>query len=197
MKKNSKTIGILAFQGGVVEHAGIIAGLGHGTVEVRRSEDLSRCDALIIPGGESTTIGFFLEQTGLDKIIKKRADAGMPVFGTCAGAIILAKTIISNVIPPHLGLLDITIRRNAYGRQVDSFYADVEIPSLDIKNLHAAFIRAPVIEKTGAGAKILGYHRQGGSKEIVLVQQEKILAATFHPELRGDGRLHKYFLSFV
>lgn len=197
MKKNSKTVGILAFQGGVIEHAEIIRKLGHSAVEVRRPEDFSVCDGLIIPGGESTTIGFFLEQTGLDKLIKKRAGEGFPVFGTCAGAIALGKNIIGNIIPPHLGLLDITIRRNAYGRQVDSFYADLEIPSLDIKNLHAAFIRAPVIEKTGPGTKILAYHKSGDSKEIVIVQQGKILAATFHPELRGDVRLHKYFLSLI
>jgi 5'-phosphate synthase pdxT subunit len=197
MKMNSKTVGILAFQGGVIEHAEIIRKLGHFPVEVRKPQDLSRCDALIIPGGESTTIGFFLKQTRLDKLIKKRAGEGFPILGTCAGAILLAKNIIGNIIPPHLGLLDITVRRNAYGRQVDSFYADVAIPALNIENLHAAFIRAPIIEKTGPGAKILGYHRQGNSREIVLVQQGKILAATFHPELRGDGRLHKYFLSLI
>lgn len=197
MKKNSKTVGILAFQGGVIEHAEIIRKLGHSTVEVRRPEDFSACDGLIIPGGESTTIGFFLEQTGLDKLIKKHAVQGLPILGTCAGAIVLAKNVIGNIVPPHLGLLDITISRNAYGRQVDSFYADIEIPALDVKDLHAAFIRAPIIEKTGPGAKILGFHLQGNSKEIVLVQQGKILAATFHPELRGDGRLHEYFLSLI
>jgi len=193
MKNSLKNIGILAFQGDIIEHKTIIAKLGHKTVEVRKPKDLDPCDALIIPGGESTTIGFFLEKTGLDNEIKKRAASGLPILGTCAGTIVLAKNIIGTIIPPHLGLLDITIRRNAYGQQVDSFYSDLEIPSRHIKNLHAAFIRAPIIEKTGPKVKTLAVHQ----KEIVLVQQGKILGATFHPELRQDSRLHEYFLSLI
>ncbi len=193
MAKTSKTIGIVAFQGGVIEHKKIVQELGHRVIEVREPKDLSSCEAFIIPGGESTTIGFFIEQTGIGKELIKRAAAGTPIIGTCAGAIVLAKNINSNIIPPHLGLLDITIRRNAYGQQIDSFYADLQIPSLKINNLHAAFIRAPIIEKTGTEVKILARH----GKEIVLVQQGKILAATFHAELRADPRLHEYFISLI
>ncbi len=188
-----KTIGILAFQGDVLEHKNIIAGLGHDAVEVRSVDDLEQCDGLIIPGGESTTIGFFLEQSGTGARLKKLAADGFPVFGTCAGAIVLAKQIIGNIIPPHLGLIDITVQRNAYGRQIDSFSTDVDIPELHIKALHAAFIRAPVIQKTGREVKILARH----DKKIILVQQENILAATFHPELRKDSRLHQYFASLI
>lgn len=193
MKIHSKIIGILAFQGGVVEHKKIIGELGHTPIEVRSVQELEKCRALIIPGGESTTIGFFLEQTGLDKEILRGAAEGFPIFGTCAGAIILAKNVIGNIIPPHLGLLDITIHRNAYGRQIDSFYTDIRIPPLGINDLHAAFIRAPIIEKTGKKVKILARH----DNQIILVQQEKILASTFHPELRMDGRLHEYFISLI
>ena len=192
-KPRQKTIGVLAFQGGVDEHTRIIEQLGAVSVEVRSVRDLNECRALIIPGGESTTIGFFLEQTGVGKEIIKRTAAGFPILGTCAGAIILAKNVTGSIIPPHLGLLDMTIHRNAYGRQVDSFYTDIEIPDLRIKDLHAAFIRAPIIEKTGKDVKILARHK----KEIVLVRQLKIVAATFHPELRHDVRLHAYFLTLL
>ena len=191
MKSSSKIIGILAFQGGVVEHENIIKKLGHISIEVRESKDLKTCRALIIPGGESTTIGFFLEQTGLDKEIIKRAAGGMPVMGTCAGAIVLAKNIVSNIIPPHLGLINMTIHRNAYGKQIDSFYTDLKIPALKIQDLHAAFIRAPIIEKVGPDVEILARHNNG----IVLVRQKNIWAATFHAELRGETRLHSAFIS--
>ena len=198
MPPSPKTIGILAFQGDVIEHAAILKKLQCQVIEVRTIKDLSTCDALIIPGGESTTIGLFLEQTGLNKKIIQHAANGMPILGTCAGAIMLAKNIESNIIPSHLGLLDITIQRNAYGHQIDSFHADIQIPSLNIKNLKAAFIRAPLIKKTGPKVKILARHDgTNNTNEIILVQQGKILAATFHPELLGDHRLHQYFLSLI
>jgi 5'-phosphate synthase pdxT subunit len=192
MKKSTKTIGILAFQGDVIEHKMTIQKLGQPALEVRSIKELKLCDALIIPGGESTTIGFFLEQTGIGKEITRLAAAGFPIFGTCAGAVVLAKNIVSNIIPPHLGLIDITIQRNAYGKQIDSFVTELEIPSLGIKDLKAAFIRAPIIQKTGPGVKILARH----GNEIVLIRQGNILAATFHAELCGETRLHSYFLSF-
>lgn len=179
-----KTVGILAFQGGVAEHEQIIKKCGQRSLEVRTKKDLDLCDALIIPGGESTVIGFFLEQTGLDKEIVQRAKTGMPVWGTCAGAILLAK---------NLGLMDISVLRNAYGRQIDSFQTKLKVPALDIDNLRAAFIRAPKITKTGAKVKILA--REGNHP--VLVRQGNILASTFHTELRGDDRLHRYFLSLI
>ena len=188
-----KTIGILAFQGDVIEHEKIIISLGHTALQVRSPSDLKACQALIIPGGESTTIGLFLEQTGLNKKIIQSAHAGMPILGTCAGAILLAKTIESNIIPPHLGLINMTIQRNAYGQQLDSFHTDLQIPKLNIKNLKAAFIRAPIIKKVGPGIQILAKHEN----QIVLVRQKNLWAATFHPELRGDNRLHQDFLSLI
>lgn len=191
MQTSKRTIGVLAFQGGVIEHVEIIRKLGQTAVEIRNPGELSRCDGLIIPGGESTTIGFFLETTGMDKAMTASVLKGMPVFGTCAGAILLAKNIESNIVPPHLGLLDISIRRNAYGRQVDSFTTELQVPSLGIQDLKTAFIRAPIITKTGPGVEILAKH----GEEIVLVRSKNILAATFHPELAGETRLHKAFIS--
>jgi len=188
-----KTIGILAFHGDVIEHENIIAGLGHNPKQVRTPDDLKPCDALIIPGGESTTIGFFLEQSGLMEVIRQKSRTGFPIFGTCAGAILLATHIIDEIVPPHLGIMDITIQRNAYGKQIDSFYADIRIPELGIKDLKAAFIRAPIIKKVGPEVKVLA---KNGS-EIILVQQKNLLASTFHPELRGDGRLHRYFIGLI
>ena len=196
-----KTIGILAFQGGVAEHAAILKKLGQRVLEVRTVEDLEKCDGLIIPGGESTTIGFFLEATGLMEQIRKRAKRGLPILGTCAGAIVLAKKIESDKVPPSLRLMDIAIKRNGYGKQIDSFYADLRLTAATdrkhrglspIKNsLKAAFIRAPIIQNVGPNVETLAYHQQAP----VLVQQGKKLAATFHPELRNDATLHQYFLS--
>lgn len=187
-----KNIGIIAFQGGVIEHSKIIKSLGHKSIEVREVKDLDQCDSLIIPGGESTTIGFFMEETGLMQAIRKRAlhqKHALPIWGTCAGAIILAKKIKCKNIPPGLKLLDMEIERNAYGTQSESFYTDLEIPKLKITNLNAAFIRAPVIKKVGPKVEILAMF----NNQIVLVRQKKLLASTFHPELRNNLSLHDYF----
>lgn len=192
MKK--QTIGVLAFQGGFVEHQQILEALKQKVVLVRTAADLEKAEKLIIPGGESTTIGFFLEETGLGKLIQERNKENknpLAIWGTCAGAIVLAKKIKSHIIPPHLGLLDITIERNAYGSQLDSFYTDLEIPALGIENFKAAFIRAPIIQNTSENVKVLATHQDA----IVLVRQGNILASTFHPELRGEKRLHQYFLT--
>ena len=207
-KVQVKKIGILAFQGDVAEHSRIIEKLGHQSMEVRTIADLDKVDALIIPGGESTTIGFFLETTGLGEEIKRRAIpntpsedwlvAPLPIWGTCAGAIILAKKIESHIIPSHLGLMDMTVARNAYGSQIDSFYTSIDIPALGIQDLKAAFIRAPIITEVHvrhhlSQPEILARH-QG---KIVLVQQGKLLASTFHPELTNDQRLHEYFINSI
>ncbi len=177
----------------MIEHAAIIKKLGRRHKEVRCVKDLTGCHSLIIPGGESTTIGFFLENSGLMAQIREMGKKGFPIFGTCAGTIMMAKKITGNSVPPHLGLMDITVRRNGYGRQIDSFYADLKIPELKINNLQAAFIRAPIIEKTGPEVKIMAKH----NNHIVLVLQKNMLAATFHPELRMDTRLHEYFISMI
>ncbi len=200
--KLKKTIGILAFQGDVIEHQRIFEKLGCAVFEVRSVADLDQVDALVIPGGESTVIGFFLEQTGLMQAIRDRVlhddpklarARNLAIWGTCAGAILLAKNIKANIVPPNLGLMDMTVERNAYGSQIDSFYTRIDIPDLNIFGLESAFIRAPIILSTQAEAKILAKH----NGEIVLVQQGKLLASTFHPELTDDTRLHKYFLSLV
>jgi 5'-phosphate synthase pdxT subunit len=190
MKKN---IGILAFQGGVIEHQKILNSLGATTKEVRSVKDLDDCDALIIPGGESTTIGFFLEESGLMKAIQNKAKENFPIWGTCAGAILLAKNIKADIIPPHLGLMDITVERNAYGRQLSSFETELEIPELKIKDLKAAFIRAPIITNAEGKTRILAKVKN----DIVLVQEENLIASTFHPELVGETRLHEYFLGLT
>lgn len=188
-----KTVGILAFQGGVAEHELMIKKCGHRSLEVRGKIDLDLCDALIIPGGESTVIGFFLEQTGLNKEIIQRAHDGMPIWGTCAGAILLARKIEPKNAPKNLDLLDISVNRNAYGTQIDSFHLNLKVPAIGINELKTAFIRAPRIIKTGPKVKILAKEENNP----VLVQQGNILASTFHPELRGDHRLHRYFLSLL
>lgn len=188
-----KTVGILAFQGGVIEHQKILNSLGATTKEIRSVKDLELCDALIIPGGESTTIGFFLEESGLMKAIPKKAKENFPIWGTCAGAILLAKNIKADIIPPHLGLMDITVERNAYGRQISSFETELEIPELKIKDLKAAFIRAPIITKAEGKSRILAKVKN----DIVLVQEENLIASTFHPELVGETRLHEYFLGLT
>jgi len=193
MKKTlgTKTIGIIAFQGGVIEHVKAIESLKQQALEVRNPEDLASCDALIIPGGESTTIGFFMEQSGLLEAIKKRAIKGMPIWGTCAGAILLAKNIQSEIVPPHLELMDITVKRNAYGSQMESFHTEIDITSLGMKKLKVAFIRAPIIKKMNKKVEVLAFHEG----KPVLVKEVNLIASTFHPELRSENGLHKYLIS--
>ncbi|HAA89716.1 MAG: Glutamine amidotransferase subunit PdxT [Thermoanaerobacterales bacterium 50_218] len=184
-------IGVLAVQGAFREHIEALRRCGCAVFEVRKKEELESVDGLVIPGGESTTIGKLISDFGLADVIRERAKHGMPVFGTCAGAVLLAKEIIGSE-QPTLGLMDIRVRRNAYGRQVDSFEADLEVPVLGSDPFPGVFIRAPLIEEVGADAEVLATYKQG----IVLVRQGKMLAATFHPELTSDLRLHHYFLSF-
>lgn len=190
--KKKQNIGVLAFQGDVIEHRKIIEKLGHNFIGVQTLKELAKIDRLIIPGGESTTIGLFLEQTGLGETIKKMASDHknpLPIWGTCAGAIVLAKKIKSKIIPPHLDLMDITIQRNAYGNQIDSFTAKINIPKLKITNLESTFIRAPIILNVDPQVEILARHRD----KIVLVKQNLLVAGTFHPELCGETRLHEWF----
>ena len=178
--------------GSVDEHKKAIKMCRAIAFEVRTRKDLANVDALIIPGGESTTIGKLLAREGLDKEIIKRARKGMPIYGTCAGAIILAKTVSGNK-QPTLGLIDISIERNAYGRQVDSFETELKIEAIEAfgkKPLKAVFIRAPIIKAVGKGVVVLAKHKGNP----VLAQHKNILAGTFHPELTSDLRLHKYFL---
>lgn len=190
----SNIVGVLALQGDFLEHEIMLKGMSVKTVQVRLPKDLSLIDRLIIPGGESTTIGKLMDMYGILGEVKKRVIGGMPLWGTCAGAILMAKHIAEGRKDgqPTLSLLDITARRNAFGRQVDSFEADLKILELGEKPFPAVFIRAPLLEDLGKNVKILAKIYTGG---IVAAQQEKMLVTCFHPELTKDTRFHKYFLT--
>jgi 5'-phosphate synthase pdxT subunit len=182
-------IGVLALQGSFKEHSEALGRCGVDNLLVKSCEDLKHISGLIIPGGESTTIGKLMKKYGIDKAIKKRHKEGMPVYGTCAGAILLAKEIIGGM-QPKLGLMDISIKRNDYGRQIDSFEAYIDFEE---KPFRGIFIRAPVIEAVRDGCKILSRHEG----KPVVVEQGNLLVSTFHPELTGDLRIHKYFVGLV
>ena len=186
-------IGILAIQGSVIEHARAIDNAGAQAVEVRTCRDLEGIRGLVMPGGESTTIGKLLKLEGLDVEIAKRVKKGMGVYGTCAGAILLAKEIVGGQKALNLGLMNIQIQRNAYGRQLDSFETELEIPVLGKSPVPAVFIRAPKIVSTGAGVEILAEC----NGEIVMCQENNILVTTFHPEMTDDLRVHKYFINIA
>ena len=174
-------IGVLAVQGNFREHIAVLARLGAETVEVRKAEQLDGLDGLVIPGGESTAIQRLMAIYGLEEAIRRFAG---PVFGTCAGMILLDRE--------HLGLVDVGVRRNAYGRQVASFEADLELAG-DEDPLRGVFIRAPRVEDVGAGVEVLAEHED----EPVLLRQGRFLVASFHPELTGDTRVHERFLEIV
>lgn len=190
-------IGALALQGDFREHVAVIERLGHGGVEVRTPEELAGVDALIIPGGESTTIGRLATIYGLVEPLRARIADGMPVLGTCAGMIFLAAGT-TGVAQPQLGVLDVIVERNAFGRQVDSFEADLSVEGLD-RPMRAVFIRAPWIEKVGGDVEILASvdDPAGGGAHPVVVRQDRILAASFHPELTGDDHLHSMLIESV
>ncbi|WP_041458904.1 pyridoxal 5'-phosphate synthase glutaminase subunit PdxT [Ammonifex degensii] len=185
-------VGILALQGAFREHAQTLGRLGVETRLVRRPAELEEIEALVIPGGESTTIGRLLFEFSLvDKLLAK-AKEGLPVFGTCAGMVLMAREI-EGIEQRTLGLMDITVRRNAFGRQVESFEADLQIPVLGDKPFRGVFIRAPFVTRVGAGVEVLAEFEG----KPVLVRQGKLLACAFHPELTNDLRLHRYFLEEV
>lgn len=186
------TIGVLGVQGDVSEHAAALERAGARAVWVRRPADLESLDGLVLPGGESTTLRRLLDYEGLLEAVRRRGEEGMPMFGTCAGAILLATDVVG-APAPHLSLVPMTVSRNAYGRQRESFAADLEVAGLEGPPLHAVFIRAPVIEEIGAGVEILARERG----EIVLAESDRALVATFHPELTSDGRLHRRFVEKV
>jgi 5'-phosphate synthase pdxT subunit len=185
-------IGVLALQGAVAEHIAMLSALGAEAVAVRLPSELNGLDALIIPGGESTTIGKLLSDYSLIEPIRQLARRGFPTLGTCAGLVLLARKVPNLQMEP-IGAMDIEVKRNAFGRQVDSFEADLQIPALGNGNFHGVFIRAPIIEKTERGVEILC--KLNGSP--VAVRQGKMVACAFHPELTDDLRFHKYFLDLV
>jgi 5'-phosphate synthase pdxT subunit len=188
----SDRIGVLALQGDVEPHREVLTRLGAESVAVKMPADLDRIAGLILPGGESTTIGLLLRERGLDVAIRQHVtQRGLSLFGTCAGLILLARAIKETPDQPRLALLDIVVQRNAYGRQRESCEALVEVPSLGPEPVRALFIRAPLVVETGPHVTVLArWHEQ-----IVLVQEGPILASAFHPELTGDDRVHHYFLS--
>jgi len=188
MNDGHKPIGVLAIQGDFALHAKMLERIGAPYMLVKHASDLAEVGGLIMPGGESTTMLKFLSGEGMGKAIKQFAAAGQPVFGTCAGAILLAKEVL-NPAQERLGLLDISIERNAYGRQVDSSVRQGECPELSPRPVEMVFIRAPIIRRVGEGVRVLG--RCDGLP--VLVEQRNILAATFHPELTEDETVHRYF----
>ncbi|MEO8292550.1 MAG: pyridoxal 5'-phosphate synthase glutaminase subunit PdxT [Actinomycetota bacterium] len=182
--------GVLALQGDFREHAVALASVGASPVEVRTPADLAGVDLLVLPGGESTTMGLLARAGGLVDPIRERIAAGLPVLGTCAGMIVLAERVDGG--DPLFGVLDITVRRNAYGRQVDSFEADVDVRGID-HPVRGVFIRAPRVEDVGAGVVVLAEHEG----HPVVLEQGNIVVASFHPELVGDIALHAYVLGKV
>ena len=178
-------------QGDFAEHARALAASAATPVDVRHRARFDEVDGLVIPGGESTTIIKLLDRFDLREILTKRIESGMPVLATCAGAIILAKQVSDG--EPPLGLLDIEVRRNAYGRQVDSFEADVDVAALCPPELRAVFIRAPTVERAGPGVEVLAHW---ADRPIFGIEGE-ILFTTFHPELTDDTRVHRYFVDRV
>ncbi len=184
-------VGVLALQGAFREHVAAVASLGATAREVRQLKDIEGIDALIIPGGESTTIGKLLNEWNMLEPLRQRILDGMPVYGSCAGLILLCRDI-ENSDQPRLGVLDATVRRNAFGRQVDSFETNLSIPEIGADPLPAVFIRAPVITGVGAGVRVLAEV----DGQAVAVRQNNILGTSFHPELTPDTRMHSYFLSF-
>ena len=184
-------VGVLALQGAFREHVAAVTRLGATAREVRQLKDIDGIDALIIPGGESTTMGKLLNEWNMLEPLRQRILDGMPVYGSCAGLILLCREI-EDSDQPRLGVLDATVRRNAFGRQVDSFETDLSIPEIGADPIPAVFIRAPVITRVGAGVTVLAEVKG----QAVAVRQNNILATSFHPELTPDTRMHSYFLSF-
>jgi 5'-phosphate synthase pdxT subunit len=187
-------IGVLAAQGAFAEHISILGQLGVDAVPVRLPRQLEGLDGLIIPGGESTSIGRLMQDYHLADEVKSLARHGLPVFGTCAGLILLASSIHPDGKVEPLGLMDIKVRRNAFGRQVDSFETELLIPLLGEKPFHGVFIRAPAIEQANSGVEIIARLADGTG---VAARQDRFLACAFHPELTEDTRLHRYFLDIV
>ena len=185
-------IGVLALQGDVVEHVAALAALGAPCLEVKTERDLAAVDALIIPGGESTTVIRLLNRFGLVAPIKSRVRAGMPLWGTCMGMILAAHDVAGQE-QETLDLIDISVRRNAFGRQIASAEVALPIPALGPPAFPAVFIRAPWIERAGPSVKVLAAHEGHG----VFVRSGNVMATSFHPELTGDRRVHDYFISMV
>jgi pyridoxal 5'-phosphate synthase pdxT subunit len=189
---SSPTVGVLALQGDFREHLAVLAQLGVRAVAVRRPVELESIDGLVIPGGESSVMDKLSRLFGLAEPLRAAIASGLPVYGTCAGLIMLADTVLDSINGQQtLGGLDVTVRRNAFGSQLDSFETDIAMPVLGDPPVHAIFIRAPVVESVGDGVSVLGALDDG---RIVAVEQGNLLGTSFHPEITGETRFHEHFL---
>ncbi len=193
--ESGPTIGVLAVQGNFREHAAMLRRLGVDVVEVRKPEQLEGVDGLVIPGGESTTIYKLAERFGLLEPLRAAVRGGLPAYGSCAGMILLGREVLDGrPDQQQLGALDAVVRRNAFGRQVDSFETDLDVPALGDAPLHAVFIRAPVVENAGPEVEVLARDDRG---RPVAVRQRRIIATAFHPELTSDRRFHRLLVSMI
>lgn len=195
MTQNTPRVGVLALQGDVREHARVLTDLGADVVRVRRPDDLASVEGLVLPGGESSVIDKLSRAFGMRRPIVDAIAAGMPVYGTCAGLILLADRITDGIDGQQtFGGLDVTVRRNAFGSQVDSFETDLEVPALGAPPVHAVFIRAPLVLSVGAAVEPLATLADG---RTVAVRQGNLLGTSFHPEVTGETRFHELFLQIV
>ena len=186
-------VGVLALQGDFAEHINAMRLLGADTLEVKHAVEFDEIDALVIPGGESTTMARLLDLNDMRRALVGYAEEGMPIWGTCAGMILMSSSV-SDGRPEPLHLIDMKVSRNAFGRQVDSFEALIDLPVIGGNKFHAVFIRAPIVDDIKDPAKVIG---RLDDNTIVAVRQDSLLATAFHPELTEDYRLHQYFLEFV
>lgn len=188
-------VGVLSFQGDVREHLLVLEELGVTAVKVRRPEELASLNGLIIPGGESSVMDKLIRMFGMQQPLRSAISEGLPVFGTCAGLIMLSDNILDAIDEQEsLGGLNVDVRRNAFGAQVDSFETDLQIPEISEEGIPATFIRAPIVERVGENVRVLARIPDG---RIVAVEQENLLGISFHPEVNGDTRIHEYFLRRV
>jgi 5'-phosphate synthase pdxT subunit len=186
---------VLALQGDFREHIAVLRGLGADAVPVRRASELDDVEGLVIPGGESSVMDKLSRTFGLAQPLKDAIAAGLPVYGTCAGLIMLADTILDAIRGQEsIGGLDVVVRRNAFGSQLESFETDLDIPAVGDEPMHAVFIRAPIVDSVGAGATPLASLADG---RVVAVEQGNLIGTSFHPEMTGDTRFHEYFLAKV
>jgi pyridoxal 5'-phosphate synthase pdxT subunit len=193
MESKKPVVGILALQGDFEAHRRMLEDrLGAEARLVRTADEIRAVDGLILPGGESTTVGKLMDRHGLDSVIRDRASAGMPIYGTCAGLILLAKQIKGSD-QLRLGLMEVTVSRNAFGRQVDSFEADIPVPAIGRDPVRGVFIRAPQVTETGPSVEVLARY----DDKIVAVREGTLLGSAFHPELTDDPRMHAYFLRMI
>ncbi|RZU64996.1 pyridoxal phosphate synthase yaaE subunit [Microterricola gilva] len=189
------TVGVLALQGDFREHANVLRTLGADVTLVRRPEELAAIDGLVIPGGESSVMDKLARTFGLAEPLRARIRGGLPVYGTCAGLIMLADSVLDAIAGQEsLGGLDVVVRRNAFGSQTQSFETDLDIPELGDVPVHAVFIRGPVVESVGRNARALATLADG---RVVAVEQGNLLGTSFHPEITGEHRFHEYFLGKV